>query len=350
MAVENKLGITQKDSDLPVEMMRGIKWYNFSEFELGSILRYFNKGNLQTFGASKVVILPDFTPGSGYLPTGCSVEFPYEAQPEWRKFAISDVGCGMQLVESKFKWDEFEAQKQKWDNVYEKLGKNKGRLGDLGSGNHFLDAVVDDDQNVYFAIHTGSRSESPLADKLIDKAARFDEKYLEIVNWARNNRDVIRETVEQEYGQTKFVLDKPHNFFHKKEDHDAVVIYKGAVRLKQGELGLVPSSMDGQMALIRGEVGMEEINFAMSHGTGRREKRGAIRTLMSNLDPNRDRLNDRFASLKRKIYIPGSIKAESVSTELPEHYRGLDECLDRVGGLVTVVKRLNPIAYIGQVK
>ena len=44
-----------------------------------------------------------------------------------------------------------------WNAIANDLRANKGRLGDLGGGNHFLDALVptDDPTRVYLLIHTG---------------------------------------------------------------------------------------------------------------------------------------------------------------------------------------------------
>jgi hypothetical protein len=41
--------------------------------------------------ADQVVFLPDACPGKSPLPTGTAV---HTLQPDWRRFAISDCGCG----------------------------------------------------------------------------------------------------------------------------------------------------------------------------------------------------------------------------------------------------------------
>ena len=47
--------------------------------------------------AERVVFLPDACPGRSPLPTGTAV---LTRQPDWRRFAISDCGCGMRLLAS----------------------------------------------------------------------------------------------------------------------------------------------------------------------------------------------------------------------------------------------------------
>lgn len=46
--------------------------------------------------ADEVVFLPDACPGKSPLPTGTAIR---TSQPDWRRFAISDCGCGMRLLE-----------------------------------------------------------------------------------------------------------------------------------------------------------------------------------------------------------------------------------------------------------
>ena len=87
--------------------------------------------------AEKVVFLPDACPGKSPLPTGTAV---LTRQPDWRRFAINDCGCGMRLVRSRLSSDDLSAEA--WDGIANTLRKNKGTLGDLGGGNHFLDALA----------------------------------------------------------------------------------------------------------------------------------------------------------------------------------------------------------------
>jgi hypothetical protein len=64
----------------------------------------------------------------------------------------------MRLVRSRVSVKDFDTER--WNAVAGHLRADKGGLGDLGGGNHFLDALAPyDDGPVYFLIHTGSRSE-----------------------------------------------------------------------------------------------------------------------------------------------------------------------------------------------
>jgi len=55
--------------------------------------------------AEKVVFLPDACPGKSPLPTGTAV---LTRQPDWRKFATSDCGCGMRLIKSGLCFEDLE--------------------------------------------------------------------------------------------------------------------------------------------------------------------------------------------------------------------------------------------------
>jgi RNA-splicing ligase RtcB len=103
--------------------------------------------------AEQVVFLPDACPGKSPLPTGTAV---LTKQSDWRRFAVSDCGCGMRLVRSSISVSDLDIAR--WNRVADHIRANIGGLGDLGGGNHFLDAIAPyNDGPVHFLIHTGSR-------------------------------------------------------------------------------------------------------------------------------------------------------------------------------------------------
>src|SRR5436309_7142860 len=91
-------------------------------------------------------------------------------------FAVSDCGCGMRLLRSSVSPTDLNLAR--WDELADRLRANKGRLGDLGGGNHFLDALAPyDDGPLHFLIHTGSRSESRHVDEFIAHPSEFDREF-----------------------------------------------------------------------------------------------------------------------------------------------------------------------------
>ncbi len=284
--------------------------------------------------ADKVVFFPDACPGKSALPTGTVV---FTRQENWRKFAVSDCGCGMQLLKSQVKRECFKTEN--WDNIYSDLKNNKGKLGDLGSGNHFLDALeAYDDDYLYFLIHTGSREESKIVDHLIDKPYSFDNKYISVCDWAKDNRSAVADLVGKYFGDLELIVDRDHNNFELKGD--GVIIRKGAVRVMPGELTVIPSHLDGDVVLVRATENVADVLYSLNHGTGRIMSRSDAKQLAGDFD---------YERLRQKIYIPEIIRNASIKTEAPFCYRNLDECLEMVKNLIVIEKRFTPFAYLGQI-
>jgi hypothetical protein len=283
--------------------------------------------------AEKVIFFPDACPGKSPLPTGTVV---FTQQHDWRKFAISDCGCGMLLAEAPISKSEF--KKESWDKIYFDIKANKGKLGDLGSGNHFLDALESyTDDKLYFLIHTGSRNESKLVDDLIDKPTHFDEKFLDVCDWAKSNRFEIFNILEKYFGRLNLVLDKNHNHFE--ITPDGVIIRKGAVKVEPGEQTVVPSNMNGDVVLITATDGVADTYNSLCHGTGRVMSRGEAKEFAASFD---------YDELRRNIYIPDMIANDNIKTDAPFCYRDLDACLNLIEPLIRVDKRFSVFAYLGQ--
>jgi hypothetical protein len=318
------------------EIVKGVQYHNFSGRSLEEVIHFFqNEENKNAF--SKVVILPDFSPVRGPLPTGSCVEVKPEFN--WKELVLSDIGCGIALVKSEVSWDYFNNNLNLWDQTTDRLRKNKGKKGDLGSGNHFLDAVVDENDNVYFAVHTGSRNQALRIDKLLN-SYKFENEYQQVSQWAKGNRMEVLKVLKSIYGPLENVLDKSHNFYVKEKNTGRVLVYKGAMKLLPNQLGIIPSSMDGEMLVVRGKSILKDIDYAMCHGTGRLTSRSIGRDEAEGYD---------IKSLRKRIYIPQSIGDSSVIPERPEGYRKIEDVKLFVSRFANIEKVLIPIAYIGQI-
>ena len=283
--------------------------------------------------AEKVIFFPDPCPGKSPLPTGTVV---HTKQDDWRKFAISDCGCGMLLCEADLTKENF--RREDWDKIYYDIRSNKGKLGDLGSGNHFLDALESyTDDKLYFLIHTGSRNESKLVDDLVDSPKAFDIKFQDVCDWAKDNRHAIFNILEKYFGNLSLILDKNHNHFEITDD--GVIIRKGAVKVTPNEQTVVPSNMSGDVVLITATQKVEETYNSLCHGTGRVMSRGDAKEFASTFD---------YEELRNTIYIPEMIANENIKTDAPFCYRDLDNCLDLIDDLIEVDKRFSVFAYLGQ--
>lgn len=306
------------------------------------------RGWLQQAGAwgkaDVVVSLPDTCPGRSPLPTGTGL---LTTDTGWRRLAISDVGCGLCIARSQISGEAVNsaAFRGQWSALCESMRarRNKG-LGDLGSGNHFLDAAVSgEDGSVCFVVHTGSRNESGLVDHLIDQPAKFDAEFRRIERWAFENRAAVLGLVEKEFGRFTQLypgverLDRNHNHFE--EASRGVIIRKGAQRVRPGELALIPSNLLDDMVIVRALDGVAEHLDCLPHGTGRAVSRSDAKKLDT---------AESLVELRRRVFIPESIDDSSLRTETPECYRRLDAGLEKISDLVEEVERLRPVAYIGQ--
>jgi RNA-splicing ligase RtcB len=283
--------------------------------------------------AEAVVTLPDACPGRSPLPTGTAVLL---SRPDWRRYAVSDCGCGMRLVRMDAGPDALTPAR--WNAVADRLRRNKGGLGDLGGGNHFLDALsAYSDERLYVLIHTGSRSESGIVDGLVDDAERFDREFARVVDWARDNRAAVQSAVEAEFGRGEVLLDLPHNTFEVLAD-GRVIIRKGAVHVRPGDLSVLPSHIAGDVALVRATERVADILYSLSHGTGRSAARGAAKDLAAGFD---------FAELRARVLLPDGLADSSLRTEGPFAYRDLDPCLELLADFQALVERFAVIGYMG---
>ncbi len=297
------------------------------------------------FVINHVSLMPDAHAGYG-MPIG-GVLFAKEAVVP---YAIGvDIGCGVQIARTNLTWGK-NFDKEKLRNVlrqiqrdvptgfgshnkpvYEindlldKLAVKSGldlkntipeqllnwleipqiekSVGSLGGGNHFLEAQRDDDNRVYFMLHSGSRNLGQQICKFYHKLAlefnkrwnselphpelaylpqgikEFDD-YMYAMNvglaWAELNRETMMEKVEYAFRKEASVHDfevltDVHHNFAAIENHygqNGIVHRKGAVRARAGEMVLIPGSM-GTGSYIAEGLGNRESFNTCQHGAGR---------------------------------------------------------------------------------
>jgi len=283
--------------------------------------------------AECVIFLPDACPGKSPLPTGTAV---LTRQSDWRRFAVSDCGCGMRLVRSELAPEDL--TRAAWDDLATAIRRNKGGLGDLGGGNHFVDALAPTlDNRLHLLIHTGSRAESGHVDKLVASPTAFDVEFDRVSAWAVDNRAEIHATAERIIGPLELLLDLTHNSYEKLTD-GGVVIRKGAVRVTPGEINVIPSHVGGGVALVRTTDRVGEILNSLSHGTGRECSRADCKPKAADFD---------FPSLRDQVIIPSIVADSSLRTEGPYAYRNLDVVLALLAPYVEEMEHFKVIAYMG---
>jgi tRNA-splicing ligase RtcB len=190
------------------------------------------------------------------------------------------------------------------------LAQNNARhMGTLGTGNHFIEVCLDESSQVWVMLHSGSRGCGnrigqyfiqaakkemerwfiSLPDKdlayLVEGSELFGD-YVEAVEWAQDyayeNRkemmaavlSAMRRTLP-EFAVTDMAVNCHHNYVTKENHYGANVwlTRKGAVRAREGDLGIIPGSMGVRSYIVRGKGNPVSFN-SCSHGAGRAMSRG----------------------------------------------------------------------------
>ena len=242
-------------------------------------------------------------------------------------------------------------------------------LGSLGGGNHFIEICLDEDARVWVMLHSGSRgvgnrigtyfiaeAREMLAKRgygLPDKdLAWFEEgeelfnDYVEAVLWAqdfaRHNREVMMERIlrvlrEQlpSFTTEKVAVNCHHNYVER-EDHFGASVWvtrKGAVRAREGDLGIIPGSMGAKSFIVRGKGNVEAFN-SCSHGAGR---------ILSRTQAKRQFSVDDHASATAHVECR---KDQGVIDETPMAYKDIDAVMAAQSDLVDIVHTLRQVVCV----
>ncbi|MBK8976185.1 MAG: RtcB family protein [Planctomycetes bacterium] len=250
-------------------------------------------------------------------------------------------------------------------------GRSVEHLGTLGTGNHFIEVCLDEEDLVWVMLHSGSRGVGnrigmhfiALAQKdmrrhladLPDKdlayfregSEHFDD-YVHAVEWAqvyaRTNRDLmmaaILETLQRDVGLPPFVAGElavncHHNYVRKERHYgeDVWVTRKGAVRAGLGELGIIPGSMGARSYIVRG-TGNPESFESCSHGAGRAMSRGEAMRRFTVADHEAATLGIECR------------KDAKVIDETPMAYKDIDAVMEAQRDLVEIVHRLHQVVCV----
>lgn len=250
-------------------------------------------------------------------------------------------------------------------------GSHVAHLGTLGTGNHFIEVCLDQDQRVWVMLHSGSRGVGnrigsyfielaredmrrwfiALPDKdlayLPEGTQHFDD-YVHAVSWAqdyaRTNRELMMQAVlaaaRAAPGLPPFEVDVEvvnchHNYVERERHHgkDVWVTRKGAVRARQGDLGIIPGSMGARSYIVRGKGNAESFH-SCSHGAGRAMSRAEAKQRFS--------LED-HARATEGIECR---KDADVIDETPAAYKSIDAVMEAQRDLVEVVHTLRQVVCV----
>jgi len=253
---------------------------------------------------------------------------------------------------------------------YKVVEKAVPQLGTLGSGNHFIELCLDEADNVWVMLHSGSRGVgNMIGTHFISKAKRNMEKffitlpdadlayfpedtedfddYVQAVQWAQDyaleNRRVmmlavleaLRQSVPTAFLPTTEAVSCHHNYVER-ENHfgrNLWVTRKGAVRAREGDLGIIPGSMGQQSYIVRGKGNLESY-CSCSHGAGRQMSRTEAKRRFS------------IADLIEQTKGVECRKDADVLDEIPGAYKRLDLVMEAQKDLVEVVHTLRAVLCI----
>lgn len=254
-------------------------------------------------------------------------------------------------------------------NAPERLsGKNICQLGTLGGGNHFIEICLDTEDRVWIMLHSGSRNlGKTLAEGHIKSAKRLMDLYrikledpdlaylvegtdefrayvadVELAqDYALENRrlmlaEVMRNVVHQ-WPSVAFDdgINCHHNYLSR-ESHfgkNVIVTRKGAIRAREGDVGIIPGSMGTKSYIVRG-LGNPDSFHSCSHGAGRRMSRTKAKATFTVAD-----LEAQTAGVECR-------KDAGVLDEIPGAYKDIDAVMANQADLVTVVAELKQVLCV----
>ena len=249
------------------------------------------------------------------------------------------------------------------------LEKASAQLGTLGSGNHFIEICLDEAQAVWVMLHSGSRGTGNIIGRqFIEQAKQLMEKYfitlpdkdlayfpvntqdfedyVAAVGWCQDyaleNRKVMLELIINsmrhrlpEFTLTNEAINCHHNYVERENHYgeNVWVTRKGAIRARDGDLGIIPGSMGVKSFIVRGKGNPESYN-SCSHGAGRKmgRKEATRRFTVADLEEQTRGVECR--------------KDAAVLDEIPSSYKNIDEVMANQTDLVDVVHTLKQVCCV----
>lgn len=244
------------------------------------------------------------------------------------------------------------------------------QLGTLGTGNHFIEVCLDENQNVWIMLHSGSRGiGNKIGTYFIEKAKKemerwfihlpdkdlayfpegsiYFDQYMQAVKWAQlyasvnrkimmdNTIDAIKMAIKKPFEILDKAINCHHNYVNE-EKHFGSSVYvtrKGAVRARKDDLGIIPGSMGAKSFIVKGKGNLESFQ-SCSHGAGRKLSRSKAKKIFS--------LEDHIKATEGVE----CRKDLDVIDETPGAYKNLDMVMKAQEDLVEIVHTLKQIVCV----
>lgn len=244
-------------------------------------------------------------------------------------------------------------------------------MGTLGTGNHFIELCLDEDDRVWVMLHSGSRGignsigtyfinkakeemlRYHVADYLPDEDLSYlvehttvYDDYIEAVDWAQDfamqNRKAMMEAVLGVMRQTlppflsdQMAVECHHNYVTREQHYGEAVLVtrKGAVQAREGTMGIIPGSMGTGSFIVRGLGNHHSFN-SCSHGAGRVMSRTKAKKLIT--------LEQHAEAMKG---IEARLDADIID-ESPAAYKDVNKVMEAQTDLVEIKHRLRQILNV----
>ena len=248
--------------------------------------------------------------------------------------------------------------------------KAPNHAGTLGTGNHFIEVCLDEEQRVWIMLHSGSRGignaigshfiklakkdmerwfiNLPDADlAYIPQGSELFNDYVSSVHWAQDfahtNRrlmmkraiSALAETVPKVFTHETAAVECHHNYvsFERHFGENIILTRKGAVSAHEGTLGIIPGSMGAKSFIVRGKGNRESFS-SCSHGAGRSMSRNEAR--------KRFTLEDHAAATTGVE----CRKDTEVIDETPAAYKNIDAVMAAQSDLIDIVHTLKQVVCV----
>jgi len=251
------------------------------------------------------------------------------------------------------------------------LQKFVEQTGTLGGGNHFIELCLDEEDNVWIMLHSGSRGGGNIIGRtFIEMAKRemerhyiqlpdgdlsfltegsdlFDD-YCTAVSLAQQFAKISREAMMQRiigYLQVSknlpnFILadkiiDCHHNYISVESHYgeNVFVTRKGAIRARKNDVGIIPGSMGTKSYIVQGKGNADSFH-SCSHGAGRVMSRTAAKKAVS-MKEHLDALQGVECSHQ-----------ESFIDETPAAYKNIEAVIASQTDLIEVLHTLKQVLCI----